>query len=289
MASAVTAWSPRVAYRFLGTNPSIEARCQWYETAGEYIPETQVDPDIMRGFSDEEFQALVDSRDDDGMLQRAYAQSLRTEPWSSLEDDATTRDYDIRAVRGRDRASAAALAIMYYYVDRIESNAWWRIALEMGAEGRGGLAAWVELRGQPPYSDQESRDGADRADELINEFELLSGLGTPEDCLTAEKLAEQRSHQAALVRRLAQRAMPSAAPDAPAQAFNRLNGHALVVENVCSFSCPTDVQRVIYYQDVPDTDACSEIDGVQRTIQARTPDARYAERTFCVPAFLAEN
>jgi len=283
-------------YFFFGTNPTLEVRCREWESRGDFIPETQVHPDVLRSLSDEEFQQLVDSRPGDGLLQRIYATSLRAtvsegslhNVWPSLDDDETTREYDIRAVRARDRQSAAALASMYYEVDRVESNAWWRILLEMGYDG-GGLAIWIGLRGQPPYTEQESRDGADRADELINELELLSGLGAPEECPAPDELAEQRSHLATLVRRLAERAMPSAAPGEPPHAFNRLNGHALVVENVCSFNCPTDVQRVIYYQDVPDADACGQIDGVQETIQARTPVGRYEERKFCVPAFMVDN
>ena len=262
-----------------------------------FVHETSIPEDELQYMSPEEFKAAVDSRPFDGQLQHTYAKSLRAavrglEPgpasFPSLSDDATIREYDVGAVRGGYPHSAAGLAAIYYEVDKVESNAWWRILLEMGHDPRNPLAVWSQLRGQQPYTDQERRAGADRADELIIDLELLPGLGVREECLTPDELAEQRRHQAELVRRLAQRVMPSTAPGGPAEAFNRLDGHALAVENVCSYSCPTDVQRVIYYQDVPDGGACELIDGVEQTIEAQTAGGRYQNRTFCVPAFLAE-
>jgi hypothetical protein len=262
------------------------------------VPETVIHPDDLRYLSAEEFKAVVDSRPFDGQLQRAYARSLRAairgaEPTNnyrpSPDDDATIRGYDLSAIRGRDWPTAHHLAAMYNHVevDKVEAYAWWRIAQDMG-HYRGitpDSAGWREWT----PTDQEMREGAERADELINEFDLLPGIGVPEECLAPDEIVEEHSYLAALVRRLAQRAMPSESPGSGVRRFNRLNDYALVVENVCSLNCPTDVQRVIYYQDVPDAEVCDGIDGVQQTIETPLPAGRTEERTFCVPVFLAEN
>lgn len=282
------------AYMWVST--SLESRCRAFRIT-HYVPETFIHPDELRYLSPEEFKAVVDLRPFDGQLQRAYARSLRAavrgpEPSNnylpSPDDDATIRDYDLNAVRGRDWLTAHHLAAMYNYgVDKVEAYAWWRIAQDMG-HYRGISPDSAGWRGWTP-SDQEMREGAERADELINDFDLLPGLGVPEECLTPDQTVEEHTYLAALVRRLAQRALPSDASGSGARRFNRLNGHALVVEHVCSLNCSTDVRRVIYYQDIPDEDACDGIDGVQQTVETRLPTGRTEERTFCVPAFLAEN
>lgn len=53
------------------------------------------------------------------------------------------------------------------------------------------------------------------------------------------------------------------------------------VENICSIDCPADTQRVIYVE-VPLDRSCMDLDGVDRTLLARTANGGLVERNLCL-------
>ena len=245
---------------------SVEERCGLLDF-GVYADEIVVDRDFLLSLSDGELMAIADS-EEDGFFNFWHGESIMFDVWERLDNGAALdevagslevmRKYYIRAIRNHSRKGASWIASHYWNIDKVEARAWWRIDEMMGGQG---LARQQQELGQFIFTDQENSEGLARAEELIIEYNLASGIGVPEECLTADEIEEQRSMLAALYSRLSQRAMPSEAPDARPTVFDRLNGHDLVVENVCSLNCPLDTRRVIYYQDVPDGEDCSLAEG----------------------------
>jgi hypothetical protein len=62
----------------------------------------------------------------------------------------------------------------------------------------------------------------------------------------------------------------------------------IMAENVCAYDCASDGRQMIYF-DVPEGTTCTELQGVEQTLLARTSYGGIDERPFCVPNTLVSD
>ena len=164
----------------------------------------------------------------------------------------------------------------------------------------------LELRlKDPPYSAAEVSIGAllDGGIEVVT----VSLKRNPWPFATADEFLETRSEvlrdmqefaperfasfDTAVRRRFLREAdelLSSRSYDATPVSFRGYFDERVIVENVCSYACPSDVQRVIHF-DVPTGLTCAQMDGVEHFIDARDSMGNIEQRVFCIPAPLLDD
>jgi hypothetical protein len=196
----------------------LKARCFYHRVFGIAPERTDASaPDSPFGsymsMSSDELRAKADAGED-GLAQYVYADRLlgvalvpgegdiapeRVLAQVQSPDDElfeTVKRYFVEAIRNRNWVAARRLALMYYPFDKVEARAWLVIEEDAGG-GSLDTGRYDALDSSPALkemletldalTDEEKDKSELRAEELIEEFDLTTGLLPLEECRDIER------------------------------------------------------------------------------------------------------